>query len=482
MVIFFCRKSRAKALSLVSMEKVTLEWLASIDALKDVPGEQLQWLIDQSELRQIPRGELIIEKDKPITGTYIIRSGRIRIYQLQQGGIREVAIQGPNSISGYLPFSRGLIASNYGEAMDDTEVLHFPVEKIIELIHQHYELTQALVHIMTNRVRDYTALQQQNEKMMALGKLSAGLAHELNNPATAVVRGAVSLKEHLQLMPDTFKQISSIQMSEASVETVNRLLFHIIGQGEKPVLTMMQRSSKEDEILDWLDAHNVRNSQEIAENFVDFGFTISHLEQFREHIADQHISAVFNWINSNLVTERIVTDIEEASRRIATLVGSVKSFTHMDQGHQKQPADIHTGIRNTLNILQHKLRKCNITVIEEYDEAMPQVNVMVGEMNQVWVNLIDNAVDAMGYGGTLRIHTEKDGDCARISIMDNGPGIPQEIQTRVFEPFFTTKEIGKGTGLGLDIVHQIISQHQGTIKLASVPGETRFTVSVPING
>jgi signal transduction histidine kinase len=360
------------------------------------------------------------------------------------------------------------------------------MDKIEPMIRNHFELTQALVHIMTNRVRDYTSFIRQGEKMMALGKLSAGLAHELNNPAAAVVRGAHSMKKHLQLQPEFFKKIMEIRMDEAAINLVKQKMFEILSQhrSDKKPLTLIQRSQQEDDLTDWLNDLNVENSTELAENFVEFGFTLDHLDEFRQRLGARDVSPVFNWINNNLITERIVSDIEEASKRIADLVGSVKSFTHMDQGYDKQLTNIHDGIRTTISILQYKIRKGNIEVIEEFDNSLPPLRALIGELNQVWTNIIDNALDAMEVNkkGKLIIKTERDKDCLKVIITDDGPGIPAHIVEQIFDPFFTTKEPGKGTGLGLDIVSQIVRQHKGYLKAESKPGETRFIVSLPIQG
>lgn len=462
------------------MQDVTATWLQSIDALKEVPADQLQWMIDQSRHYILQPGDFLFKTGDPITGTHIIITGMIRIHQRKE----EFARIGSKSISGYLPFSRGKVAPVFGEALEETQVMSFPIEKTQDLIRMHFELTQALVHFMTTRVREFTSMQLQNEKMLALGKLSAGLAHELNNPASAVVRGAVTLKKHLQLEPESFKKIISIRMDEADVDIVNNKMFEVIRQPEKPRLSLMERSEKEDELVEWLDEQAVENSMELAENFVEFGFTIDHLNEFKAHIPPPYISPIFNWINANLVTEKMVTDIEEASNRIATLVKSVKTFTHMDQGRDKQLTDIRTGIENTLAIMQHKLRKGNIAVELHFDDSLPQIKALIGELNQVWTNLIDNAVDAMEgvSGAKLEIRTEPDNACIKVIVTDNGPGIPPEIINRIFDPFFTTKEIGKGTGLGLDIASQIVRQHHGNIKVQSEPGRTQFFVSLPING
>jgi signal transduction histidine kinase len=464
--------------------KVTTDWLLSIEALQDVPAPQLQWFIDNSDNIFLKQGDFLMEPGKAMDATYIMVEGTMRMYMLQNKEIREFVSFSPKDIMGYLPFSRGKIGNAYGEVMTDTQLLSFPATKIPEMIRTHFELTRALVHILTNRVRNFTALQQQNEKMMALGKLSAGLAHELNNPASAIVRGAYSLKKHLHSVRKTFQDIVDIKISREDVEIVNNLIWRLLNEKEKPTLSMMERSDLEDDMVDWLDDHNISNAQDVAENFVDFGVSIAEVEEFLKHIPETYTDSVINWVNNNLVTEKMVQDIEGASKRIADLVGSVKNFTHMDQGHDKQYADIHDGIKNTLTMLLYKIHKGGIEFKKDFDKTLPPVKAMIGELNQVWTNLLDNALDAMEPAGKgiLEIKTRRDKEFVEVSIIDNGPGIPDNIRSQIFDPFFTTKPIGKGTGLGLDVVTRIVKQHRGSIKVNSVPGRTEFIVCFPIDG
>jgi signal transduction histidine kinase len=466
------------------MIDITTGWLQSIEALAEVPAPQLQWLIDNSTTIVLNAGDFLFKRGDPLENTYVIVEGRIRLYIQQNNDARELLVYEAKAITGYLPFSRGKTAPGYAEAVTETQVLSFPIKKTKDLICTYFELTQALVHVMTSRVREFTAQQQQNEKMMALGKLSAGLAHELNNPASAVVRGAASLKEHLQLLPENFKEIIEIRMKPEEVDIVNNKLFTVLKQKNRPVPGLMQRSNLEDDLTDWMEEHAIAHASELAENFAEAGFTLTDAEDFKQHIPGAYLSPVFNWINSNLVTDKMVCDIEDASRRIADLVTSVKTFTHMDQGHDKQFADIHSGIRNTLNMLQYKIRKGNVEVGQHFDTSLPPVKAMIGELNQVWTNLIDNALDAMEASGkgVLEIRTVRDRADVQVSVIDNGPGIPDNIRSSIFDPFFTTKEIGKGTGMGLDVVTRIVGQHRGSIKVSSVPGRTEFLVCFPING
>ncbi|HEY4194166.1 MAG TPA: ATP-binding protein [Mucilaginibacter sp.] len=466
------------------MEDCTPALLKTFEALIDVPEDQLQWLIDQSDCIEIPDGELLAQPGDPIAGTYFVISGKVRLY-LPIGGVkREIGDFKPGEISGFLPYSRAKMGTGYSVAVGDTQLMIFPKDKMNEMIRTQFELTQALVHVMTNRVRTFTALQQQNEKMLALGKLSAGLTHELNNPASAIVRDSESLLKHLQQEPKTFKSMIAIRMEPEQIDAVTTEFFRFITERKQTNLTLRQQADKEEELIDILDGMDINYDDELVENFVEFGFEPEDILSFKKNIPHQYLSPVFNWMNTLLVTDRMVQDIGESARRIATLVNSVKTYTHMDQGQEKQYADIRIGIKNTLQMLIYKIKKGNITMAKEFDETLPPVKAQIGELNQVWTNLIDNALDAMEANGkgTLTIKTEKDKEFVKVSITDDGPGIPEEIRSRIFDPFFTTKEMGKGTGMGLEVVQRIVQQHNGTIKVNSEPGRTTFVVCFPING
>jgi signal transduction histidine kinase len=466
------------------MQTVTVSWLKSLEVLENVPDDQLQWFIDVSENHTFEDGAMLNEPGVAMTGPHIIVEGNMRFYMLQGAGRRDFVSAGPGSITGYMPFSRGLISKGYAQAIGELHVLSFPTERINEMIKNHFELTQALVHIMTTRVRDFTALQQQNEKMMALGKLSAGLAHELNNPASAIVRDSTSLSKHLRLVPESLKSMFAMKLDEEQVNAITDELFKVLDCRDETRLSLKQRTMLEDDITDWLDENEIENSYDIAESFVDFKFGINNLEALKGHIPPAHLSTILNWMSNKLVAEKMIEDIQESSKRIAELVSSVKTFTHMDRGQDKQYADIHIGIRNTLTMLGYKMRKGNINIIEDFDETLPEVKALIGELNQVWTNLIDNAIDAMEPAGkgTLTIKTRRDREFVEVFIIDDGPGIPPEIQSQVFDPFFTTKEMGKGTGMGLEVVQRIVKQHRGSIKVKSQPGHTEFSVCFLIDG
>ncbi|MDP9077680.1 MAG: ATP-binding protein [Bacteroidota bacterium] len=463
---------------------VTPALLAATEAFNKVPETQLKWLIDNSKNIVLEAGEFLFIPGKQVDDTYIIIDGKIRLYTLQKNEMHEIYTFSAGEVTGNLPFSRGWTSTPYGEAGVDTHILSLPENKYHYMICTHFELTRALVNIMTTRVRDYTALQQQNEKMMSLGKLAAGLAHELNNPVSAVVRGATSLKEHIQTVRFAFQNVVRLGISPEKIDLINKLLGDILKAGENITLSLMERNKREDEMLDWLDDMGIENADVVSETFVEFNLTVEKAELIRADLPETDLSAVFNWLSNSLVSEKIVKDIEEGSQRIAGIVSSVKTFTHMDQAREKQYGDIHQGLRSTLTMLNYKIHKGNIKIVETFDESLPQVKAMIGELNQVWTNLIDNAIDAMENVShpVLEIITAQDDKKVCVTIRDNGEGIPEELRTQIFDPFFTTKEVGKGTGLGLDVVQRIIRQHKGLVKIESVPGNTEFTVCFPING
>jgi signal transduction histidine kinase len=455
--------------------------LKNIPALQEVPEAHLQWLAEKGEVHYLAADEYLFKKADPAEHLYVILQGRLLLRFVQTNQLRDVGELTEGAISGLLPFSRMKQAGAMGIATLPTTYLALHKDHFPELIRISYELTAALVHEMTSRTRNFTRQQQQNDKMMALGKLSAGLAHEMNNPASAIVRSAVELKKQLHHTPERFKQVMNMKVTPAQVDAVNEIMYAKIQQSEKTTLSLLERNSLEDEIADWLDEKGVEDSYDLAETFVAYGLTLQEMEQLNEHVPDEFLSPVLAWVANNFNTERLVNDIEEAATRISNLVKAVKTYSHMDRAPEKEAVDIHAGIKNTLTILNHKLKNKNIQVKENFLAAIPAVKIFEGEMNQVWTNLIDNAIDAMDNGGTLELNTRQDREFVVVEVVDSGSGVPEDIKDSIFDPFFTTKPIGQGTGLGLDVVKKIIDQHNGQIKVNSQPAKTVFTVCLPLN-
>ncbi len=455
----------------------------NFEILADIPEEQLNYLIDNGKHYNLKEDEFLFKKGNASDEMHLILDGKLRIYALQNNQTRELLVAEKGDITGLLPYSRLKTAGGYGLVLEEMEILSFHRNDMPDLIRKNYELTEALVQFMSTRIREFTTYQQQNEKMMALGKLSAGLAHELNNPASAIVRSSKELKSHMKQLPEKFKRVMNIKMTPAEVDEVNNVLFSRLNNPPVEKLSLMKKQTLEDDLADCLEDKDVDDAYEVAENLVEFGFTCDDIEMIHQRTSDEHFPPVIHWVNQNLTTEKMVRDIEEASTRIAKLISSIKNFTHMDRAPDKVKADIHEGILNTLVMLNHKVKKNGVKVETLFEEGLPQPKILVSELNQVWTNLIDNALDAMEEtdSARLEINTRKDNDFVRVSIIDNGPGIPDDIKSQIFDPFFTTKDIGKGTGLGLDVVKHIIARHNGTIKvLDSVPGHTEFEVCIPL--
>lgn len=458
--------------------------LKAIEGLGEVPEAQLQWLVDHSEILEFEKGEFLFRAGEPAEWLFIIFKGKFRAYLSQKGQNRELALMEPGTITGVLPYSRMKAGIASGVAVHPATVLKFPRTHFQEMIHDHYGLTEALVHVMTTRVRNFTALQQQNEKLMALGKLSAGLAHELNNPAGAVVRSAQELKSHLSYVPERFKAVIKMRVEDEAVDAVNAILYQRIAAEPEKGLSMIEKSEREDELMDWLEDHEIEEGAgEISETLMEYGFQESHLDAVLDAVGEGSLAAVMGWLNNVLTTESLVNEIQNASQQIANLVGSIKSYTHMDREQDKQLVDIHEGIRITATILKHKFKTNQVELIETFCTDRLQVAGFAGELNQVWTNLMDNALDALKgqKGGKIEVETCQLGSTIVVKIIDNGPGIPAEYQSQIFDPFFTTKAMGQGTGMGLDVVHKILMHHRAAVEVNSVAGRTEFSMTFPID-
>jgi signal transduction histidine kinase len=461
------------------MKEITIEDLKIVKEFQHVPDEQLQWLINQGETVEIQEGALLFNAGDPVVISYIVLDGKMRICSLQSGKEKELRILDPGQVTGYLPYSRATVTPAFCEALKKSWVFKCSKDKLIEGFGTHYLLTEALVHMMLSRVREFTSIQQQNEKMFALGKLSAGLAHELNNPAAAISRAAALLKAQVGRLPHIFKDIANLRIAPDKVETISNLIIQKIN-AEPPVLSMMQKANLEDELNDWLNDNHLRDTD--PEGLVERGFTTAELDVFKDCSTPEHLPVLLEWVSNYLVTNKMAEDIRTSSERISDLVGAVKNFTFMDKDADRQLVDIHAGIRNTLTMLNYKLKKGNIAVVDHFDDSLPKIRAFPGELNQVWTNIIDNAIDAMEIHGkgNLEITTSHDARFVKIAITDDGSGIPEDIKQNIFAPFFTTKEMGKGSGLGLDVVSRIMIQHNGEVKVKSEPGVTEFEISLPI--
>jgi signal transduction histidine kinase len=461
------------------MEELRIEHLKVVPDFINVPDEQLQWLIKQGETLYFEQGDILFNIGEPVDHCYIILDGKLRICAVQSGKQRELRLLDSGQVTGYLPYSRATVTPAFCEVLKRSWIFKCKAENIKKSIALNYELTEAMVHMMVSRVREFTSIQQQNEKMFALGKLSAGLAHELNNPAAAISRAAALLQNQVHQLPLLFKMVAGLSIGPEKIEKISKLIYTKINT-EASTLNMMQKAALEDELTDWLYDNDLKDTD--TEGLVERGFTVNELDVFKSCSSPEELPVLLEWVSNYLVTNKMADDIRTSSERISELVGAVKNFTFMDKDADRQPVDIHSGIRNTLTMLNHKLKKSNINVIESFDDSTPKIKALPGELNQVWTNIIDNAIDAMEVNGkgNLEITSKYDTRFVKVYIKDDGPGISEDIQKKIFDPFFTTKEMGKGSGLGLDVVSRIMIHHNGSVKVKSAPGATEFEICLPV--
>ena len=456
--------------------------IASFEAFHGISTDVLEWVIDKSNYVLYEKGENLFFPSKQVQHMQIIVEGSYVVYFERDGRRREAGVWGKGYITGVLPFSRMKESSAFATVLEDCYVLEFDKIHFSEMVQVSYELVQNLVSIMSSRIREFSQLRFQDEKLMALGKLSAGLAHELNNPASAMVRSAEELYRKTHQTLERFKSIITMDITPEQTDKINKIIYHKIEENKiskTQKLNLLEREERLDELLDWLDDHDIPNGDDIADVLIDFDFSTDDMENIASILSDKALEPITWWLESTLSLERLVKEIQESADRIAKLVGSVKNYSHMDRSNTKEPIDVRQGIYDTLTILKHKVKKKQIQLVKNFPEVLPKISAYGGELNQVWTNTIDNAIDAMEQFGVLQIDVYVERDYVCIDITDSGTGIPPENLTRIFEPFFTTKPMGEGTGMGLEIVKRIVDRHEGEVSVESRLGKTTFSFCFP---
>jgi signal transduction histidine kinase len=419
---------------------------------------------------------------------FLVVTGVIEGYEEIGGQPLIVATTGRGQATGMLPFSRMTHYPRYTVAVEPSQVLRVDKRDFREMVTVAWEVVQRLVAEMSDRVRGDVRLEQQQAKMLALGRLSAGLAHELNNPAAAVGRAAATLSAHLAKLPECVTGLIRLHLDETAIEAIHRLPA-LVGARESAVLSPLERGDREEKLTAWLEARGVAEGWEIAGTFTDAGLSVEDLEGLEGKVPAVALGDAIGWVECGLAAERVVGEIASAAERISTLIASVKTYSHMDRSPEHKPTDVREGLDNTLTMLRHKLEKKSIRLERDYQQDLPMILGNAGELNQVWTNLIDNAIDAIeietdtetAEGGELHIVARQEESRVEVHIIDNGPGIPDDVRPRIFDPFFTTKAIGDGSGLGLDIALRIVRTHHGHIDVQSSPGRTAMRVLLPVS-
>ncbi len=452
--------------------------LRRVSEFADLPDDQLDWFISHSQELNLKAGEVYAREGSPADAMFVILEGLLQ-GRGERGGETFIFDLEPGDITGVLPFSRMKTFTFSGRAQKDSRALRFPASLFPELVPRMPELTQRLVGLMSDRIREVTRLEQQQDRLASLGKLSAGLAHELNNPASAAKRAASQLRHMLKKIKDASVDLGKRDLTPAQKLEIEKLETSFTRSDVVPPdpLTM---SDLEEQIDSLLRSHGQDDLWMLAAGLARRNIKPEVVESLFANLDSGTARAALVRISASVEIASLLHEIESSTSRISDLVGAIKEYTHMDQA-PVQNVDIIKSLETTLTILNHKLKQ-GVLVQRDYQPIPLLVNSFGSELNQVWTNIIDNAIDAMHGKGELRIRTYRDNDCVVVEIGDNGPGIPEEVQPHIFEPFFTTKGVGEGTGLGLDTVQRIVKKHRGNIQVISKPGETRFQIWLPLAG
>jgi signal transduction histidine kinase len=448
--------------------------LKAIAMFSDLAEEDLEWMRQQMQAVELEAGEIFMRAGDPADRLFVLFEGEIRS-EATDGRVFSIR---SGQVSGLLPYSRLTHLAGTGHAVVKSRGASLHKDHFPEMLRRMPALNERMVYLMADRIREATKMDQQREKLMALGKLSAGLAHELNNPASAARRAADSIG---QALSDFREANLHLGQSELPVKVRNYLAQFEYDFSQLPVLETLdtlERSDREEELGGYLEKMGVPDGWNIAASLVDAGCTKEKLMPVFAVVPPETIGMGLKRFTASVTMARLVAEIQSATGRISELVRVIKEYSYMDQ-MPEQETDLHEGLDNTLIMLKYRL-KGGVEVIREYDRSIPKLCLRGGEINQVWTNLISNSIDAMNGKGTLHIRTHLEPRNALVEIIDSGTGIPPEVRDRIFEPFFTTKGVNEGTGLGLDIAYRVVTNHRGEINFESKPGNTRFWVRLPI--
>jgi len=451
--------------------------LATHRTIGKAPRAQLAWLAEHGELVQLDANGIVTPAGEAPTGLWIVLSGHLSIRVDRGAGPRRVMEWTAGDVTGVLPYSRMGGAPGAVRADTPSELLLVPRDHFPALIRECHEVVAILVHVMIDRARHFTSSDLHVEKMMSLGKLAAGLAHELNNPASAVDRAASALATHLAASERAAEALAAAHVSQSDLEEI-RTASKMCGATNPGLAdSPLARADREDTLADWLERHDAE--PELAESLSDSAVTVEALDGLARALDGDRLRVALEWMAASCAVRRLAAEIAMASARIHHLVDAVKGFTYLDQAAAPKPVDIAKGLADTLVVLRAKIRSLGATVDLLVPPDLPIIDGRGGELNQVWANLIDNALDAAGPSGQLKITAGVEEPFVVVRVVDNGPGIPAEAQAKIFDPFFTTKPLGKGTGLGLDIARRIIRGHSGALEFTTGPGGTEFRVTLP---
>ena len=459
---------------------VTLDELRTVDLFDGIDDAQLAEWLAVAQLHEAPPGELIVEEQDHVPGLILLLAGTASTHMAGRGRPEPVGRQvaptwvGAISVLTEDPLPVRIVAET------PCRLAIVPTPEFLRLVFSQPAVHQTVIRRIAPVTQRLTGIEQSRERLASLGTMAAGLAHELNNPAAAARRAASQLQEEVAIVQSTLVKFVKSGVERADAEVLVDLQQEALARAQgATALQALDAADAEDALLDVLEGLGIPEAWRLAEPLASAGVDQDWLDRVAAH-AGPATGAALHWVAATLTIGRVSTDLCESTDRISALVSAVKSYAYMDRGGLVE-VDLHEGLETTLTVLNHKLKHTAITVQREYDRSLPKLTVHGSELNQVWTNLLDNAIGALGEQGTITIRTRRDGDAAIVEVADDGPGIPEDVIDRIFDPFFTTKDVGLGTGLGLSSARQIVvERHDGSLTVASAPGRTTFTVRLPM--
>ena len=448
-------------------------------AFADLTDEQFRMIMSQGREVTFPKETTVIEEGAEAKGLYILLEGEMTVTKQIRGRTVTLSRMEPVNFVGEISVMTGFPPMATVRTVTDARLLFFDID-LFRQIFDDAPLIRILLSTMAERLRRMEAAVRQEEKLTALGRLSAGLAHELNNPAAASVRAARQLPEVLIRLQKLVFHMNEMGFSPEQHRYLNERQNELMRRLSEPDrLNPLERADREDALAAWIEAHGIPEAWQLAPMLVRAQIAVDELNDLKATMGDGALDHALTWLEGMITVVDVLNTIAQSSERIHELVSAIKAYSYMDQSPVKE-IDVHEGLDNTLTMLRHKL--AGIEVIREYDPNLPRITAHGSQLNQVWTNLIDNAIDALKGRGRIWLRTSLEGDHILVEIADDGPGIPPEIQDRIFEPFFTTKGIGDGTGMGLEIAYRIVTEdHRGDLQVFSQPGDTRFQVFLPLH-
>jgi signal transduction histidine kinase len=464
----------------------TPEELRQVPLFNGLTDEELREVLEEGSEEFIPAGEVGGREGEPVHHLYVILEGEFRWSKKVDGGEVVMNTYGSGEFFAEVPLLLGKPFLATWRALADSRVFALPNEIFRRMLTIHPSFSNTVLEMLAQRIQVLYSVSQQRERLSSLGTLAAGLAHELNNPASASRRATARLRDSLEnrrsLGMSLTRAAARGEIDPAQSDTLEQLVHESFRRDKAPILTSLERSDFEDEVALWLEERGVEEVWDLSHTLVGAGLGIADLRLAEGAVPPTVLADALGYLASLLGAVGLLDEIEESSMRISNLVATMEGYSYMDRA-PTQEVDVNEDLDNTLAILRYRL--AGIEVERDYDESLPRITAHGSELNQVWTNIITNAIDAVAdedKTGRIRLSTKQERDRLLVEISDNGPGIPEEIQDRVFEPFFTTKDVGKGAGFGLDVSYRIVvGRHGGDIRIVSNPGDTRFQVRLPMD-